>query len=135
MVNGIDNTAVVIVFVTQRYMTKVNGTDANDNCRKEFNYAIQTKSSTKMIPVLMEPRMKDIRGNWTGLVQMELGNILYVDFSNGKDFQSAIQKLKAEILSRTNPLWVLRTRAATPVLGTTTPPPPSESNKQVTRIF
>jgi WD40 repeat protein len=119
MVNGIDNAALVIVFVTQRYMQKVNGSDAHDNCRKEFNYAIQKKSSTKMIPVVMEPRMKDIRGNWTGLVQMELGNILYVDFSNDNDFQSAIQQLKAEILSRTNPLWVLRT---TPIV--TTPPTP-----------
>jgi WD40 repeat protein len=118
MVSGIDNASVVIVFITQRYMSKVNGSDANDNCRKEFKYAAQRKSSTKMIPVVMEPRMKDIRGNWTGLVQMELGNILYVDFSNDNDFQSAIQQLKAEILSRTNPLWVLRT---TPV---DTPPHP-----------
>jgi WD40 repeat protein len=129
MVNGIDNAAVVIVFMTQRYMTKVNGSNANDNCRKEFNYAIQKKSSTKMIPVVMEPRMTDIRGSWTGLVQMELGNILYVDFSNDNDFQSAIQQLKAEILSRTNPLWVLRTSPLTPMSKATPPPPPPGSIK------
>jgi WD40 repeat protein len=118
MVSGIDNASVIIVFVTQRYMNKVNGADANDNCYKEFNYATDTKSAAKMIPVVMEPRMKDIRTNWSGLTRMELGRQLYVDFSNDNDFQSAIQQLKAEILSRTNPLWVLRT---TPV---TTPPPP-----------
>jgi hypothetical protein len=118
MVSGINHTSVVLVFITQRYMEKVNGSNANDNCRKEFKYAAQKKSSTKMIPVVMEPRMKDILGNWDGLIQMELGNILYVDFSNDNDFQSAIQQLKAEILSRTNPLWVSRT---TPVA---TPPPP-----------
>jgi hypothetical protein len=117
-VSGIDNASVIIVFVTQRYMNKVNGSDANDNCRKEFHYAADTKSSTKMIPVVMEPRMKDIKSNWSGLTRMELGRQLYVDFSNDNDFQSAIQQLKAEILSRTNPLWVLRT---TPVV---TPPPP-----------
>jgi hypothetical protein len=123
--SGINNSSVIIVFVTQRYMNKVNGSDANDNCRKEFKYAAQKKSSTQMIPVVMEPRMKDIRGTWDGLMQMELGNILYVDFSNDNDFQSAIQQLKAEILSRTNPLWVLRTRRLTPVSeGTTSPPPP-----------
>jgi hypothetical protein len=96
MVSGIDNTSVILVFVTQRYMNKVNGSDANDNCRKEFKYATKKKSSTKMIPVVMEPRMKDNKGNWTGLVMMELGSILYVDFSNDNDFQSAIQQLKAE---------------------------------------
>jgi hypothetical protein len=119
MANGIDNAAVVIVFATKRYMNKVNGSDANDSCRMEFNYAIQKKSSTKMIPVVMEPRMKDIRDYWTGVMQMTLGNVLHVDFSNDNDFQSAIQHLKAEILSRTNPLWVLRT---TPIV--TTPPTP-----------
>jgi hypothetical protein len=126
MVAGIDNASVIIVFVTQRYMNKVNGSDANDNCRKEFKYAVQKRLSTKMIPVVMEPRMKDIRGSWTGLVQMELGNILYVDFSNDNDFQSAIQQLKAEILSRTNPLWVLKTERISPfsVTDVNTPPPP-----------
>jgi hypothetical protein len=114
MVAGINNASVIIVFVTQRYMNKVNGPDANDNCRKEFKYAVQKKSSTKMIPVVMEPRMKDVKGNWTDLIKMELGNILYVDFSNDNDFQSAIQQLKAEILSRTNPLWVLRTGPVSP---------------------
>jgi hypothetical protein len=88
-------------------MEKVNGLDANDNCRLEFNFARLKKSSTKMIPVVMEPRIKDIHGSWTGVMQMVLGNILYVDFSNDNDFQSVIQQLKAEILSRTNPLWVL----------------------------
>jgi hypothetical protein len=108
MVSGIDNTSVIVVFVTQRYMSKVNGSNANDNCRKEFKYATDTKSSLNMIPVVMEPRMKDIRRSWVGLMRLELGNILYVDFSNDNDFQSAIQQLKAEILSRTNPLWVLK---------------------------
>jgi hypothetical protein len=127
MVSGIDNSSVIIVFVTQRYMTKVNGSNANDNCRKEFKYATDTKSSTKMM--VMEPRMKDIRSSWTGLMRLELGNILYVDFSNDNDFQSAIQQLKAEILSRTNPLWVLRSRTLTPVSEATTPPPPPGSVK------
>jgi GTP1/Obg family GTP-binding protein len=76
MVSGIDNASVIILLVTQRYMNKVNGSDANDNCREECKYATQRKSSTKMISVVMEPRMKDIRGNWSGLIKMELGNIL-----------------------------------------------------------
>jgi WD40 repeat protein len=129
MVSGIDNASVIIVFVTQRYMNKVNGSKANDNCRKEFKYATQRKSSTKMIPVVMEPRMKDISVNWSGTLQMELGTILYVDFSNDNCFQSAIQQLKAEILIRTTPLWVMKGRPPTPVieLAYSPPPPPSSA--------
>jgi hypothetical protein len=63
MVSGIDNALVILVFVTQQYMEKVNGLNANDSCRKEFRYAVQKRSSTKMIPVGMESRMKDIRKN------------------------------------------------------------------------
>jgi hypothetical protein len=120
MVTGSNNASVVIVFITQRYMNKVNGSDANDNCRKEFKYATQTKSSTKMIPVVMEPRMKDIRGNWTDLMKMELGSILYIDFSNDNDLQATIQHLRAEILSRTTPLWVLKSGSSTAVEEVTT---------------
>jgi hypothetical protein len=124
MISGIDNASVIIVFITQRYMNKLNGSDANDNCRKEFRYAAQRKSSTKMIPVVMESRMKDIRSNWSGVLQMELGNILYVDFSGDDDFQSAIQKLKAEILNRTNPLWVMRSSSPVPIMDIAIIPPP-----------
>jgi hypothetical protein len=127
MVSGIDNASVIIVFVTQRYMNKVNGSNANDNCRKEFKYATQRKSSTKMIPVVMEPRMKDIRVNWSGALQMELGSILYVDFAADNHFQSAIQQLKAEILSRTTPLWVMRSRPSTPVTELPYTPTPRPS--------
>jgi hypothetical protein len=115
MVAGIDNASVVVVFITQRYMNKVNGPDANDNCRKEFKYATQRKSAAKMTPVVMEPRMKDVRGNWSGLLQLELGNLLYVDFSTDNEFPKAIQQLKTEILYRTNPLWVLKSAQPPPL--------------------
>jgi WD40 repeat protein len=108
MVAGINSCSVVVVFITQRYMNKVNGRNPHDHCRKEFKYACHTKSSINMIPVVMEPRMKDNNENWKDVVKFELGNILYVDFSSDNDFQAAIQQLKAEIFRRTNPLWVLK---------------------------
>jgi hypothetical protein len=131
MVAGIDNASVVIVFVTQCYMNKVNGSNPHDNCRKEFKYATLKKSATKMIPVVMEPRMKDVIGNWTGLLQLELGSLLHVDFSDDNDFQTAIQQLKTEVLHRTNPLWVLKDgTASSPAPDITSPlapplPPPA----------
>jgi hypothetical protein len=131
MVAGIDNASVVIVFVTQCYMNKVNGSNPHDNCRREFKYATLKKSATKMIPVVMEPRMKDVIGNWTGLLQLELGSLLHVDFSDDNDFQTAIQQLKTEVLHRTNPLWVLKDgTASSPAPDITSPlapplPPPA----------
>ena len=45
MVDGIDNTSVILVFITKRYMEKINGTNPKDNCQKEFTYAENTKTS------------------------------------------------------------------------------------------
>ena len=59
MSDGIDCSAVVLVFITQRYMDKVEGKGAKgelDNCMYEFSYAAQTKGRKMMIPVVMEPR-------------------------------------------------------------------------------
>ena len=62
MVEGIDNTRVVLVFITRRYMEKVaSSTGVQDNCKKEFKYATQRLTDAKMIPVIMEPGMKDGR--------------------------------------------------------------------------
>jgi hypothetical protein len=125
MVSGIDNASVIIVFITQRYMEKVNGPDANDNCKKEFKYATNTKSSTKMIPVVMEPHMKNIRGNWSGLTRMELANLLFVDFTNDRDLQKVMRQLQVQILARATPLWVLKSESPTPVpVSLTSPLPP-----------
>ena len=80
---GIDNTQVVLVFVTRRYMEKVgSGAGVHDNCKKEFMYSVRRHSDALMIPVIMEPAMKD--GNsWTGPLAIELGGTLWVDLSDG----------------------------------------------------
>jgi len=82
MVEGIDNTRVVLVFITRRYMEKVaSSTGVQDNCKKEFKYATRRLTEAKMIPVIMEPGMKD-GSRWTGPLAMELGGTLWVDMSD-----------------------------------------------------
>jgi hypothetical protein len=67
MSNGIDNTQCVLVFVTRNYMNKVAGTNANDNCQLEFQYALRKKSAALMLPIVMEDRMKNTN-KWKGPV-------------------------------------------------------------------
>ena len=82
MVDGIDNTHAVLVFVTRRYMEKVaSSTGVQDNCKKEFTYATRRLGEAKMIPVIMEPDMRDC-SRWTGRLAMELGGTLWVDMSD-----------------------------------------------------
>ena len=59
MANGIDSSAAVLVFVTENYCIKVAGAGRNgadDNCKKEFDYASRRKGIEKMIAAVMEPR-------------------------------------------------------------------------------
>ena len=67
MAQGIDQSVCVIVFVTQRYIEKVGGSNANDNCKIEFGYATRKKSASKMLPVPIEPRCKNPAA-WDGQV-------------------------------------------------------------------
>ncbi|CAK4754210.1 unnamed protein product [Aphanomyces euteiches] len=82
MIHGIDNARAIVVFVTQRYIDKVGGSNAEDNCQLEFNYAARRKTATKMIPVLIDPApsLKN-PATWTGEVGFVLGGHLYLDLS------------------------------------------------------
>ncbi len=79
MCEGIDESAVVVVFLTDRYVEKVRSKDEKDNCKKEFNYAETRKGGQCMIPVVMDP---DAGSSWAGPVGMVLGSKLYIDFSD-----------------------------------------------------
>ena len=72
MCEGIDSSLVVIVCITKKYMEKINSDNAADNCQKEFNYATLKKTSALIIPVVMEPEMKNT-STWSGAIGMELG--------------------------------------------------------------
>jgi hypothetical protein len=49
MISGIDNAQCIVVFVTQRYIMKLAGENAEDNCQLEFNYASRTKTAARML--------------------------------------------------------------------------------------
>ena len=76
MCKGIDESKLVIIFITKRYMEKVAGDNARDNCKKEFNYAKQKRGSERMLSVVMEPRCRDTN-TWPGQVSMYMGSRLF----------------------------------------------------------
>lgn len=82
MVEGIDNASCVVVFITQLYIDKVGGKNAQDNCKLEFGYATRRKTTSLMVPVLMKKACSDPTA-WTGTVGMEMGGLLYVDMRDG----------------------------------------------------
>lgn len=102
MCEGIDESLTVGVFITQRYAQKVASKD-DDNCKKEFRYAMKKRGEFFMIPIVMEQRMSD-PASWDGRLGMELSDTLYVamwDDSDGQ-FNDAVEKLASEIQKRKN---------------------------------
>jgi len=104
MCRGIDDSATVVVFVTQKYMSKVGGRNDADNCKLEFNYAARHKAGS-LIAVPMEPEVLDPK-TWTGPVSMVLGPMLYkASFpTEEKDdpdaWRAALDALESEIRRR-----------------------------------
>jgi len=76
MADGIDRSKKVVVFVTRRYMEKVNQS-GHDNCKKEFQHAAGRKT---LIPVVLDPEMLDQK-KWFGTLNLEIGPLKYIDMS------------------------------------------------------
>jgi hypothetical protein len=63
--DNIDNSACILICITQKFMGKVNGMDGNnDICKIEFEYALRTAAS-KMVLVILEDRMRNVAA-WKG---------------------------------------------------------------------
>ena len=99
MSEGIENSECVVVFITKKYIEKVAGSDAGDNCQKEFIYADMKKTAAKMLAVVLEPGCLAAR-DWTGPVGFSLGSSMYVDFSTDDGFENKIKKISDEISKR-----------------------------------
>ena len=69
-----------MLFITEAYRDKVNIDNGRDNCRFEFQHAFEKKGPELMIPVVMEPCMRNV-GDWTGVLGAALSAHLYIDFS------------------------------------------------------
>lgn len=85
MCRGIDECNVVLVFVTQQYIDKVQSGSSTDNVRREFMYAQNCKADS-MIVVRFDPGLGRC---WPGPVGMVLGSQLYVDLSRDEFINEA----------------------------------------------
>ena len=81
MVEGIESSDVIVVFVTEAYRDKINSSNGRDNCRFEFKHAFEQHGPELMIPVVMEPGMRNAQ-EWKGLLGAALSTHLYIDFSS-----------------------------------------------------
>jgi hypothetical protein len=90
-----------LVFITEEYIAKVNGDNAADNCKLEFNYAANRKTKKLMVAVVVDAKCRNT-SKWTGLFGFNLLGELYVDFVNDKDFDKNLNNLYDEIKKRIN---------------------------------
>ena len=88
MSNGIQNSDAVCVCITKSYINKVN--KQNNNCAKEWNFAQMI--GKKILPIIMEKDLLDIRSWPSGIMTMYLGNTFYIDCS-GTDISDTAKKL------------------------------------------
>jgi hypothetical protein len=99
MAEGIDNTKCIVVFITKEYRDKVNGFDMKDNCKYEFTYSMNQYGSQYMIPVIMDPEMRDTR-KWKGELGAALGSMLYVDLSDKNLSNTELDKKYDELYKK-----------------------------------
>ena len=99
MVEGIENSDVIVVFITDTYRTKINQIDGRDNCKFEFGHAFEQKGPSLMIPVVMEPDMRNAR-DWTGVLGAALSTHLYIDFSSAFIDDAVFDAKVNELVSR-----------------------------------
>jgi hypothetical protein len=99
MASGIENAQCVVVFITRRYVDKVGGTNPEDNCQLEFNYASRRKGANKMIAVVMESRMADA-SSWAGEVGLVLGGRLYADMTGDFNDSAYLERCADDLYNR-----------------------------------
>lgn len=105
MADGIDGSKLVVVFVTKEYMEKINGNNNNDNCKREYGYAIQKKNGVAGVIFVAMDEFSRNPTNWTGKFLFMAGSPLFIDLSpalgNGverkKNLEGLFQKIKEKL--------------------------------------
>ena len=94
---GIEAADAVCVCLTRAYCTKVDERDSN--CRREFSCAMAARK--RIIPLILEPSMRDA-GAWPpGVVRMTLSRTLWIDASDaGDDWSTPAQRVHAALQTR-----------------------------------
>ena len=94
MARGIERSDAICLCITKKYIEKINSQIPGDNCAKEFNLSFV--SGKRILPLIFELEMLDIR-NWPrGVAQMYLAHTLYVDCTG--DIQCVLTKLSQMLL-------------------------------------
>lgn len=99
IIKGINNCKVVLICLTEKYMTKIDESSINnvlrDNCFKEWNYSLFKKKP--LIPISMEPTVGNLLTNKDGIIQMYLYNTIFIDFSQNfeDEFNALCKTLKS----------------------------------------
>ena len=94
IIQGLLESAKVVVFLTERYLQRSN--DMNTNCAKEFNSAVK-KGVENLIPVVLEESLLDQKSWYGTVLEYELGHKLYIDFSTQEKVEKNLQELCDEI--------------------------------------
>lgn len=98
---AVDNSKVVVCFITKGYISKVTGKDLTDKCLIEFTYTLRRKHPFFMIPVILEDDIMDAQ-QWSGIVGLALGDGLsdkFVQFGNDENFEAKCDSLIEKIVS------------------------------------
>ena len=114
MATGISGSDAVCVCVTRKYIEKINNQARNDNCVKEWNFA--QSIGKKILPLIMEQEMLDIRAWPHGLMTMYLSNTFYVDCTSD-DVKNNAKKLDAMLILLGLKKRKLFTRYSCPLVG------------------
>jgi len=96
---GVDNSKIVVCFLTKGYISKVTGKDLTDKCLIEFTYTLRRKHPNLMIPVILEEDIINIQ-TCSGIVGLALGegtSDRIVDFSNDDNFDAKCDLLFQKI--------------------------------------
>ena len=83
IMNGINNCSIFIICITEKYFAKINTAintfKVNDNCFKEWNYAMFKQKT--IIPIIMDNKSIYSYNNEDGIIQMYLSSAMYINFS------------------------------------------------------
>eukprot|EP00899_Mesostigma_viride_P006395 jgi/Mesvir1/15757/Mv03329-RA.1 len=90
MFDGIDGAGVVVIFLTRRYMEKIER--EGDNCAKEFQYAARNKEHEYIVPVVMESELQDPAA-WTDTVANSLTFKEFVPMVTDREIETNLGKL------------------------------------------
>jgi hypothetical protein len=99
---GIDDSTVIVVCLTRKYLRKVrDGSDlGQDNCQFEFNYATnRVIPKVRLVALVMEPYCLQL-ANWSGPVLGVMADKLFLDFTDDEKLHSVAEAL-------CNSLWSL----------------------------